>query len=666
MSFFLADEAAFESYLDQTNVAGPQHTRDARKLASPGHVLAYDDDDDDDDDIDDGGDGESDDVRPEQCRSALREPEMDSVSIYSPLSAAASLPSPTPMPASSNQHAPLSRPITPITLGTSVTGSLISGPSSRRNSFLGSVSANAISSDEDDHVVERSTVDMLESSSSAPQLVMPSIKMPSRRPFTSTGKSLGRSKVLCAGASRTGKTSLIKAIVQTCEHIVHVDSIVPEAGSRRSSKTAARPSVARGRSSESTDAICEIFASTKSYPDWWAELGPANSSQRRKSLGDQVLDRNICFVDTPGYSSSSSALEIIAPCVEYVESHLSKVYSDELNELELLNLLGGDGGFQVDVVLYLVQRSLSPVDIEYLRQLSSLTNVIPLLARSDTMGAAEQTLCKEQIRSQLREAGISPFSFATASTLEAGADTPTVPYAVSSATGSDHDVMDASLLMSPDYVQPLVPSELNLLIGQLFSPSGSSWLRHSAAKKYLQWRGTAAPTRSRHLYQPLSPVTGALIGRPPLTLARINQYRDAGAAPRRIELADWAAEMHRSLAQERVRHEMPGYGADNTWLDRNLNRCVQSGTLISACQRSGQSPCRSRRRRGGSLKKTSVHQDPLGLLQVLADLKSKGWIALEVLGSLGILGGLAYYLTRQNEPAPTAADDWARLWGFDI
>jgi hypothetical protein len=28
--------------------------------------------------------------------------------------------------------------------------------------------------------------------------------------------------------------------------------------------------------------------------------------KRRKSVGDTVLDRNICFVDTPGYGCGSS------------------------------------------------------------------------------------------------------------------------------------------------------------------------------------------------------------------------------------------------------------------------------------------------------------------------------------------------------------------------
>ena len=42
---------------------------------------------------------------------------------------------------------------------------------------------------------------------SAPQLIMPSIKMPSRRPFTDRGKAMGRLKILIAGDS--GMQSLV-------------------------------------------------------------------------------------------------------------------------------------------------------------------------------------------------------------------------------------------------------------------------------------------------------------------------------------------------------------------------------------------------------------------------------------------------------------------------
>jgi hypothetical protein len=38
---------------------------------------------------------------------------------------------------------------------------------------------------------------------SFPQLVMPSIQMPSRRPFTTKGKAMGKLKIMVAGESGT-------------------------------------------------------------------------------------------------------------------------------------------------------------------------------------------------------------------------------------------------------------------------------------------------------------------------------------------------------------------------------------------------------------------------------------------------------------------------------
>ena len=54
--------------------------------------------------------------------------------------------------------------------------------------------SQAIMSDEEDGIEPPSTQD------SVPQLIMPSIQMPSRRPFTENGKRIGRLKVLVAGA----------------------------------------------------------------------------------------------------------------------------------------------------------------------------------------------------------------------------------------------------------------------------------------------------------------------------------------------------------------------------------------------------------------------------------------------------------------------------------
>lgn len=217
----------------------------------------------------------------------------------------------------------ISRPFTPLSYGSPAPASVLSSPGSRRNSDAGSymddITSQAILSSEDE---EREISSRLMDSGSAPQLVMPSIKMPSRRPFTESGKSMGRLKVLIAGDSGehprvlnadptnkldVGKTSLIKAIVQTCEDIVHVDPLSPTAISipdtrRRSSRSSKKAS----SDMQTTSQITEVYASTKPYPAWWSDLEDSRILQRRKSLGDSVLERNLCFVDTPGYGNKTS------------------------------------------------------------------------------------------------------------------------------------------------------------------------------------------------------------------------------------------------------------------------------------------------------------------------------------------------------------------------
>ncbi len=95
---------------------------------------------------------------------------------------------------------------------------------------------------------------------------------------------------------------MVKAIVQICEHIVHVDPILSEAERNKPKERA----TSSKRASNSTSGISEIYASTKPYPEWWSMLDEPHNSERRQSLGDSILERNVCFVDTPGYRNGSS------------------------------------------------------------------------------------------------------------------------------------------------------------------------------------------------------------------------------------------------------------------------------------------------------------------------------------------------------------------------
>lgn len=313
---------------------------------------------------------------------------------------------------------------------------------------------------------------------------------------------------------------------------------------------------------------------------------------------------------------------------------------------------------------------LKPADVEYIRRLTALTNVIPLLARADNYSTDDIKSLKQKISRQLGESGIRHFTFSSINieTLSSGALTGL--YAVSSANGSDHDVMDASLLMNSDYVQPLVSTELDALVEQLLSPNGSSWLRHSAVKKYLRWREVANPSRPKSLYQPLSlPPTPEVspLTSTSLALARIN-HSSRNSSPAQVRLVDWAAELQKSMTKERTQYEALAKGEGAIWLTERLDECVKEGTLVPLNVPKAGRTGKKRNVKHRSSRCTLRHQDPLGLLQVVADMKAKGWVALEFLGGLSIIGGLAYLLVKQrwqSEQAPLA-DEWARVWGMDF
>jgi hypothetical protein len=92
---------------------------------------------------------------------------------------------------------------------------------------------------------------------------------------------------------------------------------------------------------------------------------------------------------------------------------------------------------------------------------------------------------KAAIRSSLEAAGIRTFTFQAA---DSHITSTTSPFAVSSALSEDSETMDASVLMSSEYVQPLVSTDLTQLVDRLFDPDNAQWLRHCAVKKFIQWR----------------------------------------------------------------------------------------------------------------------------------------------------------------------------------
>jgi hypothetical protein len=97
--------------------------------------------------------------------------------------------------------------------------------------------------------------------------------------------------------------------------------------------------------------VTEIFASTKSYPGWWADMEESRLLRRRRSsTQDTILERNLCFVDPPPANDSAETDSLANYIVDSFWRHDTHT---DLTDAEKLNLLSGKGGSLVDLVLYI-------------------------------------------------------------------------------------------------------------------------------------------------------------------------------------------------------------------------------------------------------------------------------------------------------------------------
>lgn len=282
-----------------------------------------------------------------------------------------------------------------------------------------------------------------------------------------------------------------------------------------------------------------------------------------------------------------------------------------------------------------------------MKRAQCMTNVIPILARVDQLGSHEVDLAKQAVIEALADANLDYFSFAEVDTKEQDLHV----YAVSTETQADYDIMDASVLMNSEYIQPLVPTDLGVLVGKIFSVDGSARLRHCAAVKCVRWRRENSHGTTDRALQNWSLVTRPNPGPSP-TVRHMSRTDQSWS---RVDFYNWASHLRQSLHAERLYHVMATRPEPNA--SAAESRLVPLGP-------DNKSEPGSKKRR----KPPPRHQDPLGILELGGLLKQKGMLALEMLSTLSLLGFVIARLTQprwSNESCHGAMRGLRRV-GFDV
>ncbi|XP_045464622.1 septin-7 [Harmonia axyridis] len=129
----------------------------------------------------------------------------------------------------------------------------------------------------------------------------------------------------------------------------------------------------------------------------------------RVMLKENGVNLLLTVVDTPGFGDAVDNSNCWVPIIEYIESK----YEDYLNcEARVTRKQSPD--MRIHCCLYFIQPSghgLKSLDIEFMKRLCDKVNIIPIIAKADTLTAEECTLFKKQILNEIALHKIKIYEF---------------------------------------------------------------------------------------------------------------------------------------------------------------------------------------------------------------------------------------------------------------
>lgn len=128
----------------------------------------------------------------------------------------------------------------------------------------------------------------------------------------------------------------------------------------------------------------------------------------RAELEEKQFRVNLTIVDTPGFGDYVNNRDCWVPLIDFIddqhESYLRQEQQPDRSQLI---------DTRVHACLYFIAptgHTLKPLDIEVMKRLSQRVNLIPVIAKADTLTRRDLAIFKERIRNVIRTHGISVFA----------------------------------------------------------------------------------------------------------------------------------------------------------------------------------------------------------------------------------------------------------------
>ncbi|EGD74992.1 hypothetical protein PTSG_07215 [Salpingoeca rosetta] len=154
----------------------------------------------------------------------------------------------------------------------------------------------------------------------------------------------------------------------------------------------------------------DIYEEDKPYPPPCARIPSTTSVQESvTTLIENDVQLTLTLVDTPGFGNGINNTDCWVPIEEYVDNAFSK-YEGEESKISRTDIRD----CRVHCCLYFLTpciHGVRPLDIEVMKRLHTKVNIIPVIAKADSLTVDECQLLKERVRATLAEHNINVFEF---------------------------------------------------------------------------------------------------------------------------------------------------------------------------------------------------------------------------------------------------------------
>ncbi|XP_036281388.1 neuronal-specific septin-3 isoform X4 [Pipistrellus kuhlii] len=113
----------------------------------------------------------------------------------------------------------------------------------------------------------------------------------------------------------------------------------------------------------------------------------------------------LTVIDTPGFGDQINNENCWEPIEKYINEQYEKFLKEEVNIARKKRI----PDTRVHCCLYFISptgHSLRPLDLEFMKHLSKVVNIIPVIAKADTMTLEEKSEFKQRVRKELEVHGI--------------------------------------------------------------------------------------------------------------------------------------------------------------------------------------------------------------------------------------------------------------------